>query len=120
MLLLTVLITGAVALAVSLQMALQSIGELDMGFAGSQAQRALALAEGCAGEALRRLRQDSSYAGGEMPLGGGFCTIAVSQEGTGQVIDVAATLDRWTRKVRVQIDLHHARMIPVVWEQVPD
>src|SRR3989344_3195474 len=79
MLLLTVLVCGAVALGISMNLAMRSIGELDMGFAGKQSLEALAVADGCVEEALLRLWEDIDYAGGTLDLGDGSCAITVQK-----------------------------------------
>lgn len=118
MLLLTVLITGAVALTVSIHLALRGVGELDMGFAGSQTQRAFAIAEGCLEEALLSLSQDPSYAGGDLRLGAGSCTIEVQGEGGERTVVVRAVLDRWIRKVQVHVDISTPSITFLEWREV--
>ena len=118
MLLLTVMITGAVALTVSLHLAFRGIHELDMGFAGSQALESLALAEGCREEALLQLIRDSRYKGGTLAFGDGTCSITVTEEGSEATIAITATIDRWTRHLVARVALSGPRIRLLQWREV--
>lgn len=118
MLLLTILITGAVALTVSIHLALRGIGELDMGFAGSQSQKALSIAEGCLEEALFALSRDPSYAGSELNLGEGSCVIEVTGDGAERQVTARARVDRWVRSVQARVDLSTPSITLREWREV--
>ena len=117
MLLLTVLTTGAVALTVSIHLALSGIGELDMGFAGTRSRKAFALAEGCLEEALLSLARDTSYAGGSHRFSEGSCAIAVQGDGAQRAIVARGTVDRWVRKVEAQVDISTPRVTLLDWRE---
>lgn len=119
MLLLTVLITGAVALTVSIHLALRGIGELDMGFAGSQSQKVFALTEGCLEEALFALSRDPSYGGGELRFGEGACRIEVRGNGAEREMLVRGAIDRWVRKVEVEVDISTPSVTLLDWREIP-
>jgi len=115
--LLTVLIVGFVALLVTLSTAMRGIGELNMGFAENQSYETLAIADACAQEALLQLSLDDEYTGGTITVGDGTCTITVTTSGTDRTIDVSATIDRWTRKYTVEVNLQNNRVNLRSWEQ---
>lgn len=119
MLLLTVLITGAVALTVSIHLALRGIGELDMGFGGSQAQKAFAIAEGCLEEALFTLSRDPSYTGGELRFSEGACAIEVRGDGAERAVLVRGAIDRWVRKVEAKVDISTPSVTLLDWKELP-
>lgn len=119
MLLITVLICGTVALGISINVALRGISELDMSFAGSQSRKALAIADSCAEEALLRLQEDATYGGGVLGIGDGSCTIITRSDDAERIIDIAATVDRWTRRARVRVNVTGARLRILSWEQIP-
>ena len=118
MLLLTVMITGAVALTISLHLAFRGMHELDMGFAASQALETLALAEGCREETLLALLRDPHHAGGTLSLGDGACVITVTGEGTERTLAIAATIDRWTRHLTARIAVSGPRLRLLEWREV--
>ncbi len=118
MLLMTVLIAGAVALTIGLSIALRGIGELDMGFSENQTLETLAIADGCAQEALLRLSRDSDYLGATgLTVGEGACNITVSGSGDERTVSVDATLDRWSRNVTMELDLSTSPITIVGWSQ---
>ena len=119
MMLMTVLVAGAVALTIGLSVALRGIGELDMGIAGSQTLKTFGIAEGCIEEALFQLSHDASYEGGLLSLGDGDCTIDVTSEGSERIINVTATMKRWTRKIEVRVDLAGPQVTILEWQQDP-
>ena len=120
MLLLTVMITGAVALTISLHLAFRGMHELDMGFAASQSLEALALAEGCREEALLEILRDPHYEGGTFSLGDGICVITVTGEGTERTIAVTATIERWTRRLLAHIALSGPRIRLLEWRETSE
>ena len=78
MLLITVLLTSAIALVVSLSIALQGLQELSMGRAEPKSAEVLGIADGCMEEALLRLSRSSAYTGGLLTFGNGTCVITVT------------------------------------------
>ena len=117
MLLITVLIIGSVSLFVSLGVAIRGITELDMGLAEHQSMEALAIADGCIQESLLRLSRDSGYTGGTYTIADGSCTISVSGAGSERIIDVSATVNRWTRRLQANVSLAGGVEL-LYWEQV--
>ena len=77
----TVLVMMAVLLAIGLTVA--SIGRDEIALAGivQDGDQAFSVADGCAEEAIDRLKGDSAYAGGTYSLAGGACTVAVTNLG---------------------------------------
>jgi hypothetical protein len=118
MLLTTVLIMGATALTISLSIALRSIGELDMGFAGNQSQEVFAAADGCMEDALRHLWADYSYTGATLTIDDTLCTITVTSVGTRRTVNVTGVLDRWTRRLTAEVDLTGTGVTLREWVQV--
>lgn len=104
MLLITVLLVGATALTISVNVALRGIHELSAGYAMNKSREALAVADGCAQEALLQLTRNSSYTGATVSINDTVCAIAVTTNGTSKTIDIVAVIDRWTREIRLQLD----------------
>lgn len=120
-LLITVLIVGAVALVVSMGVALRGIGELDMAIRTTESQKVLALAEGCLQKSLLNLWGDKSFAskGESFALGDGTCTAevnAVENDENLREVLVRAERGRFTRNIRAIIDISGHRLVMVEWE----
>ena len=118
MLLITVMIMGAVALIISISLALRGIGEMEMSYSSSQAQKVLAIADGCIEEVLMRLWADSTYQGGELTLGNGTCDIAITRSGDVREVLVEAHIERWVRKILVTVNSEEIEMQLLEWKQV--
>jgi len=118
MLLLTVLVMGAVALAIVMSMAMRGIGEMGMAMGEARSQEAFAVSDGCLEEGMLRLALSSSFTGSTLTLGSVQCSITVTPT-TGDVRTIAAiaTRDRWTRKASVRVDLSGPRLQIVWWKQ---
>ena len=117
MLLLVVLIMGSTALLIAMSTALNGIGEMDMGLGDAQSAEALAIADGCAQEALLRLSRASSYTGAVLSVGDGSCTIAVSDVGGDKDITVTSILDRWERVLSIRVRVSGSRITILSWRQ---
>lgn len=76
----TVLVVSAVVLFVTISISLLGVDEARSSLDYKKGQETLLIAEGCAEEALIRLRSDSSYVGTATALtvGNGNCTIVVT------------------------------------------
>lgn len=97
-LLLLVLVVGIAALVVSLGVAFRAIQETAIGFAAVRSQQAMAIADGCMEDSIFRLKQDASYAGSALVLGGGSCTVSVSGSSTSKTVTVTAFVGTVTKK----------------------
>jgi len=83
---------------------LLSIGELDMGYVASRGREAFANADGCAEEALRRLRYDTGYTGGTYTLPNGACVIIITTAGIHRTISVTANVaDTYFKAIQVDV-----------------
>ena len=117
MLLITVIVAGAVALAIGLGVALRSVGELSMGLAENQSAETLAIADGCVQEALQRLSLSYTYAGATLTVGDGSCVITVTDSGTDKAIAVTATIAKWTRKIAAVAGKTNGKIVLRDWKE---
>ena len=117
MLLLTVIIVGTTALLIALGTAMRGIEELDMGLAEIQSAEALAVAEGCAQEALLRLARDNSYAGATLSVGDGTCTIVVSDVSGNKEVVTTGTVNRWEHTITISVDVSGSSLTILSWRQ---
>lgn len=104
--LLAMLILMAAALVITAGLSLRGLGNLQAVDLSHRGEEVFGGADGCVAEALRRLRDDSSYAGGTVTVGNTFCTITVTDDGGGQrTIRSAAARGTITRHVRALVQL---------------
>lgn len=96
------LIVLAVAILIVSTTALIGVDNLSIGFSEQASSDTLLSAESCAEEALIRLSRNHSYAGGNLTVGDTECTMVVTGTSCGAcIIDVEATGDDFTRRLRV-------------------
>lgn len=101
--LLTIVIVGATALILALGASLLGLGELDLGYTAQRGGRALAVADGCLEEALRRFRLDSTY-GLSGAITAASCTIEVVDLGSGQRrVMATGRSDNYVKRVRAEV-----------------
>jgi len=84
--------------------ALLGVGELDMGYVASRGREAFANADGCAEDALRRLRYDTGYTGGTYTLPNGGCVIIITTAGSTRTLSVTANVaDTYFKAIQVDV-----------------
>lgn len=121
--LISVLIIGAIVLAISIGLSLRSIGETNMSLAEQESHKALALANLCAEQALMKLESTLNYAGNEtVPVDEEFCDIlAISGSGNfNRTIQTQSTVSNYTKKVLVVVSQISPAMQITSWEEVSD
>jgi len=112
-LLIVVVIIGVGALILALGASLLGLGELDNAYVVDQSYETLSIADGCADEALRKLRTDAGYTGGSLSLGDGSCIITVSGVGSNKTIGIVSTVDEYNRRVEVDVTLGASNNVSV-------
>lgn len=104
--LITVIILGALILAVGLSASFTGQTETILAGALDREQLARMFAQTCADEALYRLKLDSTYTGGTVPVGASdTCTVSVSGSGSSRTITLAATSDIFTKTIVIAASL---------------
>lgn len=120
--LITVLVTGAVGVAIAVSLLLLGLGSSRTSFALEQSNQAKALADGCAEEALQQIRDSTPFEGtGNVSLGQGNCTYTVTkQTGQNRTITSSGTVGTIVRKVKIIIDKITPNINIVSWQEVAD
>lgn len=97
--LLTMIFIGALVVSIGISAAF--IGQTDVIVGGEidNRNRAILLASACLDEAAFRLKLDSAYTGGTVPLGDDICTVAVAGSGTTRTLTASASSGAFTREV---------------------
>lgn len=122
-LLVSVLVTGAIAAGISVALLTFSSAFLQSTQVDQQVAQARALDDACVEEAIMRLEQSVSYAGGAtLTLGNGSCTI-VSIQGSGasnRVVNVEATVGNVTQRESVTLSAVGYPSTVSSWKRVAD
>jgi hypothetical protein len=120
--LISVLVVGAVGIAISTSLILLGLGSARISFAVEQSNQAKALANACVEEGLQQIRDSMPYTGsGNLTLGQGTCSYTVaSQGGQNRTITAIGTVGTIMRKVKVIIDKINPAIQVVSWQEVVD
>lgn len=120
--LVSVLIAGAVAVALAASLILLGLDSSRTSFALSQSYKAKGLANACVEEALEKIRESTPFAGtGGLTLGDGTCSYTVvNLGGQNRSITALGTVSSFVRKMAVSLD----KISPVInitsWAEVAD
>lgn len=120
--LVSVLIIGAIGLAISLSLILLGLGSSRSSFASQQSNQAWALANACAEEGLQQITDSTPFVGtNTLTLGQGSCTYTVtSQGGSNRTIEASGSVGTIMRKVKVIINAINPQIIVSSWLEVDD
>jgi len=121
--LITVLVTGAVGVAVAVSVILLGLGSSRSSFAIEQSNQAKALVNACAEEALQQIRDSIPFEGtGNLTLGQGSCNYTVEKL-TAQNRTITASGTAGTtiiRKVSITLDKITPNINITSWQEVAD
>jgi hypothetical protein len=97
--LLTVIVLGALILSIGITTAFVGQTQLILAAHADHEYAVRALVTACVEESVHRLKLNSGYAGGTVPLGADACTVTVSGSGSSRTIAATATVDGYTKAV---------------------
>jgi len=120
--LISVLVVGAVGVAITTSLLLFGLGSSRSSFAAEQSAQARALAGACAEEALQQIRDSTPYTGSDsLSLGQGSCDYTVTNGGgQNRTIEATGTVGSVVRKVRVVIDTINPSINITSWQELAD
>ena len=120
--LVSVLVVGAVGVAIATSLILLGLGSSRTSFAIEQSNQAKGIANACAEEALQQIRDSTPFTGsGNLTLGQGTCAYTVtSQGGQNRTITSSGTVGSIMRKVKIIIDTINPTIQVVSWQEVAD
>jgi hypothetical protein len=95
----TVLIIGAVCLAIVSSVALLSIGEGQSALAQTSGEDTLNFVEGCVEDGLLKSRASASYTGGTIARPEGTCSISISKAGSTWTMTTTTTATKYVRTI---------------------
>ncbi len=120
--LITVLVIGAVGVAITVSLLLLGLGSSRTSFSLEQSNQAKALANACAEEALQQIRDSIPFEGsGGLTSGQGSCSYTVTKlTGQNRTITASGTVGTIIRKVSIALD----KIVPDInitsWQEVTD
>lgn len=118
--LISILVVGAVGVAITVSVILLGLGSSRTSFAFEQSNQAKALANACAEEALQQIRDSTPFTGnGNLTLGQGTCGYTVtSQGGQNRTVISSGTVGTVIRKVKVIISKINPTITVTSWQEV--
>ena len=120
--LISVLVVGAVGVAITTLMILLGLGSARISFAVEQSNQAKALSNTCVEEGLQQIRDSTPYTGsGNLIIGQGMCDFTVTSQGAqNRIITASGTIGTIVRKVKVIIDEINPFIKVVSWQEVAE
>ncbi len=118
--LMSVLVIGAVGIAITTSLILLGIGSSRTSFTVEQSDQAKSLVNACAEEALQQIRDSTSFTGsGNITAGQGSCSYTVtSQGGSNRTIAVSGTVGTVVRKAAISITELNPTIVIGSWQEV--
>ena len=119
--LISVLVVGAVGVAIALSLILLGAGSSRTSFALQQSMQAKGLANACAEEALEQIRESTPFTGsGNLTLGKGTCSYTVTNTGgTNRSVTTSGTVRTIMRKLTVTITAINPLIVISSWQEGP-
>ncbi len=120
--LVSVLILGAVGVAIAVALLTLGLGASRTAFVAEQSASARALADSCVEEALEQIEQSNTYTGtASLTLGQGSCTYTVTSQGNqDRTLTASGTVGTVVRKVKVVISKITPSFTFSTWQEVAD
>ncbi|MBI4458199.1 hypothetical protein HY633_04510 [Candidatus Uhrbacteria bacterium] len=121
--LLSLIIVGAVVLALVVGASARSVGEARMSLGQQESHRALALANLCAERALFKLESVLNYAGDEtLAIGADTCVIRpIGGSGNlNRTVEAYSTVSDYTKKVKADVTQISPSLQVGSWQEVAD
>ena len=117
---LTVLIISAAMLVIARSTISVSIGESERTYTQEKGEAALAFAEGCVGETLRRFQLDPGYtANGEaFPLGSGNCTVNTLADNDARTIVAVGQIGDYYKSIEAGIIIQDNGIMLTSWQEI--
>lgn len=120
--LITMLVIGAVGIAITISLILLGLGAGRTSLSRVQSVQARALSFACAEEALQQIRDNTSYAGkGSLALGSGTCDYnVVSGNNEIKYLYISGTVGLSVRKIYILVTAINPSIIITTWSEVAD
>lgn len=115
----SVLIISAVVLAITISVSLLSIGQGQAGLAQTKGEDTLSFVEGCAEDALLKLRSNASYSGGNITIPEGTCVVSNPQPPSGSTYSFTVSTANTAYKRTVSITVNRGSSLVITkWSEI--
>ena len=111
------LILTAVILGLIVTVAQLGIGEGQASLALTKGEDALSFAEGCAEDALLKIRSNAAYAGGTITYPEGTCLVTVFTVGSTYTVTVATTATQYKRTIQAIANRSSNGVVLTSWKK---
>jgi len=120
--LLSVLVVGAVGLAITISLVLLGLGTSNSSLTLQKSAQARSLANTCAENALQQVRNDVAFSGsGNLSLGQGSCTFIVTDTGgQSRLIVSSGQVGSVVRKLKLTINQINPKINILSWQELAD
>jgi hypothetical protein len=120
--LISVLIIGAMGVAVAVSLIGIGISSSQTVSALERANQAKALANACAEEAIQQIRDSTAFSGnGSLALGRGNCSYeVVNNGGQNRQINISANVDKAARNIEINVDQINPQINIASWQELSD
>jgi len=122
MTLISLLIVGAIATAITTTTILLGVGSTRTALAKQESSEALYLTNACAEEALQRIREETSYTGTDgLILDNGSCQYTINDMGEERrTINASGTVNQVVKKMQLEISRINPQITVDSWKEVAD
>lgn len=114
----TVLLVSAVALIVTVTVTLVSLNEGQSSLASSKGEERLSFVDGCTEDAILKIRNSASYAGGTTTTPDGNCTIVVSKVGTVYTVTASPADTTYVKKIQAVVTRGATTVTITSWQEI--
>ncbi len=120
--LVSVLVAGAAAAAITVSLLLSGSIFLKSGISLDRSVKAKSLVNACAEEALMQIRDNAEYEGtGNLNLNGGTCNYTVVKGAEeNRSLNVEGSVDEVIRRIKIQINAIYPKINVTYWQEVAD
>jgi hypothetical protein len=114
----TVLLVSAVTLVVTVTVTFVSLNEGQSSLASSKGEERLSFVDGCTEDAILKIRNNASYAGGTTTTPDGNCTIVVSKVGTVYTVTASPADMTYVKKIQAVVTRGATTVTITSWQEI--
>lgn len=114
----SVLIIGAVVLAIAVTVSLLAIGEGQTSLALTKGEDALQFSEGCMEDAMLKALNNNSYVGGTITRPEGTCTITASKSSNNWTVTATSTATVYRRTIQAHFTRSGRSITITDWQEI--
>jgi len=97
----SILVISAAVLSIAMTVSMLSIGQTQSALSVSKGEDTLSFVEGCAEDALLKLRASATYSGGNITRPEGTCTVSVSSVGSIYTLNISTNSTTYNKTIEI-------------------